>query len=561
MNKTPIFISGIGRSGTSAVIKSLAEHQSVVKPERIGEAPFVAHFINFLMDYEDNSSGSAYNLKNYQLNAERRAEEFSRLCSMLQYGRDINQPISEGEHWIAKVSLHEEAFNKARSVFGTVRVVYVMRNGIEVVNSARSFPGFAHLNFEQLCQRWVDNIEQCRYVHTQDGCAVIKHHELVDEPEAVYAAVFKKLGLPQDKGPANFIATNLFNSSFDQTAKNTSTSKVFNSRLQCWDDWTDTEKAIFISKCDGLMQEFGFVRPYEDTKAEILAIRSNSTFTTDAPPIAAEAPREQSAASESMLAFHKELAASMNRGQFNYFANPSAKYNYLFMENPKVASTSILSALHEAEADQDFVFPENPHVRAESPIPMMKSLPEDRQVEALTGADTFRFTFVRNPFRRLVSAYLSKIDRPYRAKAEILAVLNGVSPAEITDLTQTVSFREFVEVISTMDGRSMNPHWKPQVDQVVPHLIDYDLIGRFENLADDFGTVCERVMPGKNISLSRSMNKTRSREAFDALYTPDLIKMVLDIYERDFVVFNYSSNPEQIEAIDDIQQEGFKLAM
>ena len=74
MSKTPVFISGIGRSGTSAVIKSIAEHKEVVKPERVGEAPFVGHFVSFLHEYEDVSHAREYNLKNYQLGEEQRAE-------------------------------------------------------------------------------------------------------------------------------------------------------------------------------------------------------------------------------------------------------------------------------------------------------------------------------------------------------------------------------------------------------------------------------------------------------------------------------------------------------
>jgi len=56
MYKKPLFVSGIGRSGTSAVISSLAKHKSVVEPHRIGEAPIVGHFINFLIDYSKTIS-------------------------------------------------------------------------------------------------------------------------------------------------------------------------------------------------------------------------------------------------------------------------------------------------------------------------------------------------------------------------------------------------------------------------------------------------------------------------------------------------------------------------
>jgi len=38
---SPLIISGIGRSGTSALLKALANHSEVFRAEKIGEAPFV----------------------------------------------------------------------------------------------------------------------------------------------------------------------------------------------------------------------------------------------------------------------------------------------------------------------------------------------------------------------------------------------------------------------------------------------------------------------------------------------------------------------------------------
>ena len=81
MIKRPIFVSGIGRSGTSAVISSLARHAEVVEPNRIGEAPFVSAFLRFLQDYEDKSPHREYNLANYQLAPPERADAFSPCCN------------------------------------------------------------------------------------------------------------------------------------------------------------------------------------------------------------------------------------------------------------------------------------------------------------------------------------------------------------------------------------------------------------------------------------------------------------------------------------------------
>lgn len=36
MSKKPVFISGIGRSGTRAVLTSIGEHSDVIIPNRLG---------------------------------------------------------------------------------------------------------------------------------------------------------------------------------------------------------------------------------------------------------------------------------------------------------------------------------------------------------------------------------------------------------------------------------------------------------------------------------------------------------------------------------------------
>lgn len=261
-NITPIFVSGIGRSGTSALIAALSTHSEIVEPENIGEAPFVHHFLEFLSQFEDRSNSKDYNLKNYKLNESDRYREFARLMALVQYGVDVYHAENEDRFWIAKLSLDLTQKRKADQVFGESRIVYIVRNGIEVVNSAKSFSGFQHSTFKELCFRWVDNQKKCSYVEESQNCVLVKHHELVSNPDAVFDTVYKALNIGSDSNPANFIKTNLFNSSFDNTAKNTDTTNAFSDRLRCWNDWSEEEKCTFIDICDDAMVQYDFTRPY-----------------------------------------------------------------------------------------------------------------------------------------------------------------------------------------------------------------------------------------------------------------------------------------------------------
>ena len=536
MQKTPLFVSGIGRSGTSAVISSIAKHKQVLEPSRIGEAPIVGHFINFLVQYEENSSEKDYHLKNYLLDASGRSKAFSKMLSSLQYGYDVDSSVDSSELWIAKVSLSSVAYQKAVEVFDELRIVYVMRNGIEVVNSAKSFKGFAHLSFEQLCKRWASNIEQCRYIHNSNLCAVIRHDELVTDPNKVYRNVFHKLRMSQDDTPANFISTTLFNSSFDKSSALNSTANVFNNRLACWYEWSDEEKRTFKKFGDSLMEEFDFQRPYLKTMLK--------TPSTQRSEITTEISQSKTKLNETKPTplLSDITAGHMSVNQFNYYTNVSMKGKYVFIENPKVASTSILKCLQEWEDLEKAQNMPNPHERHDSPIPNILDFSTKEQSIFLTSDEYFRFSFVRNPLTRVLSAYLSKIERPLNPKAEILGIIKGIKTNEVEDINEIVDFPTFVDVICSQESMHMNSHWKTQVDQIINAKIDYSFIGKFENLAADFRYVVSNIFPGQEITLCQSKNKTNSHFKYESYYTPGLVDKIYRKFYEDFYAFEYDKH-------------------
>jgi len=261
----PLFISGIGRSGTSALLQAMSEHPSVCKTDRIGEAPFISSFLNFLVQYEDTSANASYHHQNYRLTEEDRLDSFSDFMIQNQCGNNIIRKNPDQIFWIAKTSLGKLAHHKAEEIFDEVRTLYIMRNGIEVIHSARNFPGFAHLNFKQLCQRWSDSFNCCRFLTKTPRSAVIKHHDLVNNPIDTFDYVYSKLQMEYHPAPANFISSTFFNSSFDDSNTDGTTQSKFSSRISAWNQWSNSEQIEFISTCDQYMQEFDFHRPYDNS--------------------------------------------------------------------------------------------------------------------------------------------------------------------------------------------------------------------------------------------------------------------------------------------------------
>lgn len=134
----------------------------------------------------------------------------------------------------------------------------------------------------------------------------------------------------------------------------------------------------------------------------------------------------------------------------------------------------------------------------------------------------FVFTFVRNPWDRIYSAY------------NFLAA-GGWSggDAALRDhwLVHCRDFEQFVlEVLPLAEARSI-PHFWPQVDLLRDAdgtLFGFDFVGRYETLADDFETVRRRVNPAARLA---HLNRTPGSGSPDyrAVYAPEMRQRIAEL--------------------------------
>ena len=249
-----------------------------------------------------------------------------------------------------------------------------------------------------------------------------------------------------------------------------------------------------------------------------------------------------------------------------------ASRDLIYIPIPKVASTSLkiwfLSTSPDVGEHPDSAsWKVNAWLGAEGNRYLLKELAplHDRQ--------TFKFTFVRNPWSRLVSSFLNRIvdrgveyrnvmkrlsrgpwfrlDKRVRYYARKWAY--GVGWPE----TAEVTFREFVErELCAMPAMEMDPHWRPQYTFLGPH--EPDFIGRFERLAEDLRALCDRLgvtpsLPELNRSqyadrqegecvADRTQAELRAMKAmpgYRRFYTPELVDIVARVYARDIERFGY----------------------
>jgi hypothetical protein len=142
----------------------------------------------------------------------------------------------------------------------------------------------------------------------------------------------------------------------------------------------------------------------------------------------------------------------------------------------------------------------------------------------------YKFSFVRNPWDRLVSAFFFMISGGAHKKDRLWMEKN---------LSEFPDFSSFIREGLIQDHIMDWPHFRPQVEFLKGQngKIELDFIGRFENIESDFKIVRDHL--GINRELAH-INKTQTkREPYRTYYTDELRDIVAQVYSEDIQTFEY----------------------
>jgi len=136
-------------------------------------------------------------------------------------------------------------------------------------------------------------------------------------------------------------------------------------------------------------------------------------------------------------------------------------------------------------------------------------------------ADYFKFTFVRNPWDRLLSCYKNKVE-----------------PRRYCGFRQCwgMSFTQFVEYLAEKELTKLDHHVHPQV-RSLPSGVELDFIGRLENFDHDIYLLRERL--GVNSSRAVPRRNATRHAHYRAYYTDRTKKIVAKLYKEDIERFGY----------------------
>ncbi len=220
----------------------------------------------------------------------------------------------------------------------------------------------------------------------------------------------------------------------------------------------------------------------------------------------------------------------------------SNAHDYIYVNNPKCACTTIKTVLWQNEVYQKTGAIE------EVRIPRgVENMPFDNTLDAIQPQKPyFCFSIVRNPFVRVLSAFLNKFPNIHSQNRARLQFLGRHGLADDTD----VSFEQFVDLICTENPARLNVHWRPQHMLLGPSLLQPLYIGHLERFGDDMPDILRTIFRNPHMALSVSKNASNAGDKLDRFYTPVLENRIRQLYTADFEIFGYSDRLDQTDYID-----------
>lgn len=222
-------------------------------------------------------------------------------------------------------------------------------------------------------------------------------------------------------------------------------------------------------------------------------------------------------------------------------------HKLIYVSVPKSASTSIkmiLSRLLGRCPSQDQV-----HRRRVSGLPSPFEIGPAKFHRLINDPATLRFTFVRNPYDRLVSAWADK----FRARPlmpgnafidQYLALRAHIDPTLPGEGADEIPFPDFVTYATETAETRLDAHWQVQDDIVAMPGLVYDVVGHVETFNQDIVPVLDHVDADDALRRdARIPLRKTSHLSWQDYYTPELARRVRRAYERDFDRFGYRFAP------------------
>ena len=243
-------VSGIGRSGTTVLRKSLELHPL------INSTRTENNLVYDLLEALDTSVTRRSNAIKVPIGDHFNLFKNLIIETSFPYCRDLNKVNT------ICCDLSEGALSQLTKLFNEqCNVLYIIRNGIEVVASRMLKPQFTHFSFEDNCRIWARSMKVVDSAKKHSNFLVVRHENMYREKslQNMYQKMCNHLDLEVQESCIEFA----LNTYCHPTMLNDEDCnlKSIKSRIQRWATFSDKQKTVFGEICGDAMDFFNYRFP------------------------------------------------------------------------------------------------------------------------------------------------------------------------------------------------------------------------------------------------------------------------------------------------------------
>ena len=250
-----ILVSGQARSGTTILTRAMAAHRSVLSNGL--ESTWLRDLMQLLQENLENES----RMRQCLVGPEQFSSIFRKAAFQILFPHEIWP--DQVPHAVSTFSsLKQDVFPRLRDLLPQVKLLNIVRNGIEVVSSRMRHRAIGQLPFERHCRAWSRAIDVVQWAGDDPFFKLVRHEQLLtDELPKLFAEIQQWAGLTGSDDCYQYVQQNVINTT-SGSAGAADKPDVLMNRSERWRDWTGEQRALFQQICGPSMAYFGYPIPW-----------------------------------------------------------------------------------------------------------------------------------------------------------------------------------------------------------------------------------------------------------------------------------------------------------